>query len=175
MLGSDEIHMKSHVGYVIAMFHDVVCGWIIPTLIALASGCAVGAAPKEGSGYDDRWIPLSDVYPDVVDATLADWNGRGLDDTSRCDPHIARVVLMGDAEFNRLIPNKCGFFQPRMWTIILPVGAADATIEHETLHWLAGCTGRDADYDVRHRDSELFGPTGISSVFFDCSNTIHPL
>ena len=137
-------------------------------LLALSTlSCAVGAAPGDD---DSRRISLTDAYPDVVDKTFIDWYTRKLNNTFMCDPRDVDVEIVDDAGYNRMFPNTCGEFLPNK-TIVLPVGAVDIVVEHEVLHWLAGCTGRDPNFDADHKDAELYGPTGITPVSYNCKNT----
>jgi hypothetical protein len=156
-------------------------------LMLLTMGCAGqtgGMPPKWDGGH---LVSVKEMYPDVVEKTFADWGARGLEDTSKCDPGRVWIKIMNDAAFDKLMPETCGFFDNNGWTIVVPVGVADETIEHELVHWLAGCTGRHADYDHDHKDVVLYDPTArmvwttrgaassgsmsISTTTLNCSST----
>lgn len=140
-------------------------------ILLVTTGCAVGAAHSEKGPYE-RWVALSEVFPDVTDKAFADWKQRGLNDASMCDPKDVMVSIMDDHEFDALYPHTCGATPAgNEWRIALPIGAADVTVEHEVLHWLEGCTGRSADWDVGHRDIEVYGQQGIVPITYDCENT----
>jgi hypothetical protein len=128
-------------------------------LVLLGSACAV---PITHSPNIDG-ISLLAAYPSVVSDVFNTWKDAGLPDASQCDPQDVKIFYVPQAQYSTEHPNTCAIFSADAWIILLPDSPKpnSDTIAHEMVHWLAGCTGLDPDYDLQHRDARLYGPTGI--------------
>ncbi len=64
-------------------------------------------------------------------------------------------------------PQGCGdgFYVAGTNTLLIRKGmsrrATESAVRHETLHWLAWCTGYQASGDAGHADPRLWGPGGV--------------
>jgi hypothetical protein len=146
----------------------VVTNVVLRSLCFALASCATEAHPH----HHASGTTLDNLYRDEVNNVLNVWNAANLPDASQCDPRDVAIVFMPRSQFNA--PpfnghNACGFFTDDTWVITLPADGRGfppnlSVIDHETVHWLAGCTGRDPDYDIYHKDTALFGPTGVVKV-----------
>lgn len=105
-------------------------------------------------------VSYTDEYIDEVELSRVAWWADWALPADTCgEPRVQLRDLPCDAECST------GFYVAGSDTILIRDDMSDAdtraAVRHETVHWLAWCTGYQASGDAGHADPSLWGNEGV--------------
>jgi hypothetical protein len=134
-----------------------ICMREIAILLLVLVGCGTG--PSRPTDLSE--INATTAKQKVIDA----WELHGLPELGACQAELSDlpVYRMVDSRFDRHCGSLSRYACVYMDHIVVAERSTrvEMLVQHESLHWLAACTGYRADMDPGHTDETLWVDIGL--------------